>query len=107
MVRSGYEKLMGAVLSRRLYVVAALLVLVAVRLAELSACGLRLHAAHGRRRLRTGLLGAAGDSLTESDRLLRQVEAILLATPEVEPIPAARASNWAAASPRQIRGISS
>lgn len=81
--RSGYERLLSGALNKRLYVFAALLVLVAAGWFSYRHVGSGFMPPMDEGGFILDYWAPPGTSLTESDRLLRQVEAILQATPEV------------------------
>ncbi len=81
--RSGYERLLARALNKRLYVFAALLVLVAAGWFSYRQVGSGFMPPMDEGGFILDYWAPPGTSLTESDRLLRQVEAILQATPEV------------------------
>lgn len=82
--RSVYERMMAAILNRRRYVVVALLILVAAGWLSYRHVGSGFMPRMDEGGFILDYWAPAGTSLAESDRLLRQVEAILQATPEVE-----------------------
>jgi CzcA family heavy metal efflux pump len=81
--RSGYERLLARALNKRLYVFTALLVLVAAGWFSYRQVGSGFMPPMDEGGFILDYWAPPGTSLTESDRLLRQVEAILQATPEV------------------------
>ncbi|HUJ69367.1 MAG TPA: efflux RND transporter permease subunit, partial [Syntrophorhabdales bacterium] len=81
--RSGYERLLARALNKRLYVFAALLVLIAAGWFSYRQVGSGFMPPMDEGGFILDYWAPPGTSLTESDRLLRQVEAILQATPEV------------------------
>jgi CzcA family heavy metal efflux pump len=82
--RLGYERLMARALNRRFYVLVLLLVLVAAGWFSYRHIGSGFMPPMDEGGFILDYWAPPGTSLTESDRLLKQVEAIIQATPEVE-----------------------
>ncbi len=82
--RSGYERMMGAVLGKRLWVAGALLLLLAIGWLSYRHVGSGFMPPMDEGGFVLDYWSPPGTSLAETDRLLRQVERILLATPDVD-----------------------
>lgn len=83
-LRSSYEKLMARALNKRFYVLTALLILVAAGWFSYKHISSGFMPPMDEGGFILDYWAPPGTSLTESDRLLRQVETILQATPEVK-----------------------